>query len=1250
MSSESQGEPLSKLNFKHDLLRSRNARELVASLETLAKELAQLKQDETDLSSVAPVAEQLVSPRLMKHKEAGIRAFTADCLMDILRIYAPNAPFSLSTLKNIFEFYFREFPNLGNPDHPYFRQYYRLLENMAQIQCIALIPDLPDPEPMVVRIFEIFYEIATKSNQVAGIEYYLGSILSQLVGEYVTLHQRVTELILSHLLGSRPPKSRDAKNMTIPLQVSRGYTISKDICNENIDIMIRHVNQYFSAVFTTLHEDADEGDYSEKSLQRVQNLIVETWKACPEVLVNIVGQLEQELLVENSNFRLLATETVGRMLSYFPSKVNFVLDHHTTYTVWLGRIRDKDTRIRAAWTEGAAHVINNRTDNVVLDIITAFLERLEDPDESVRAVACDCIGEFSLETIGRFPTVDGKVLAQLGDRLRDRKQPVRAKAFEAAGKLYDTSYGNEKIQPLLEWIPSALFGVLFLNDTEVNELLDDTLMNYVFPRNDDDGARSRRILTVFKSLSKQEESIKAFSAIWKRQVQLAKVFETLLSSIRQYNDPSASKSAKDAAYSKVTALIKWFSSQFVLKEKIAEDLDAIVRAKERQGYKILMDSVSPESDYTVVVQSIDMAVKRFKGQAQTLRTLLNRMCFLVYNKSIVGPLVEISQHPQDPLCEGSHAVLKDIASSAPDLLKTQSTELTGILEKASPKSDGNVDTLKAARMLFSKFPEDVPESKPLRKSLVNIALNGTIRESKQAVKTLSHLRNPDSSYDELTTNIISVLHQNEEARNDANLAAKISALSQLYIHIPSLLEEYSTLITSFLVNTILLSEATDTGEEDDKPWVSDEELNSDCQLKLLAIDALINRLRGLSGWEEADEIARPVFKLLIAILSQGGDIHPDKNLPLSFKSRLRLKAGLKLLKLARTPFYEKMIRASDIDRLVFLVQDSCLPVRSQFIRRLTRYLAQSGQYGLPSRYLPLIFLTAFEVDREVLTYSTTWIKARMHRQMESEHGATTIEHSFARLLYLISHHQDFFDDEDQDEDQVEKDIQRATQCIVYYLDLVAHKDNAPQILYMAQNVKQYSDRESESSRTLYLVADIAQFAVLKYANLKGWTLLSWPGSVQLPGDAFKPLPSNEANKVSKTSYLEDQYTSVVEEAIKKTMKRDKAAEDGDGARNGSTKRAHADSKEDKPKGYKRTLKAPSKAKRVKRSDDSEGSGDEGNALTEEGPRRTSGRLRRQVNYAQQADVESEEEQDGDDNDDEEDDEDDDGEEDGDGNE
>lgn len=57
--------------------------------------LSPIDQDHVDRSELIGLAEQLASPGLIKHKDRAVRVLIACCIANILRLFAPDAPYSI---------------------------------------------------------------------------------------------------------------------------------------------------------------------------------------------------------------------------------------------------------------------------------------------------------------------------------------------------------------------------------------------------------------------------------------------------------------------------------------------------------------------------------------------------------------------------------------------------------------------------------------------------------------------------------------------------------------------------------------------------------------------------------------------------------------------------------------------------------------------------------------------------------------------------------------------------------------------------------------------------------------------------------------------------------------------------------------------------------------------------------------------------------------------------------------------------
>lgn len=100
---EEEAEGVKKLRFNQTLVgkpgKQLGVTELLARLKALCDELRDMDQDEADTESLTRSAKELASPSLIHHKDAGVRAWTACCIVEMFRLFAPNAPYTASQLK-----------------------------------------------------------------------------------------------------------------------------------------------------------------------------------------------------------------------------------------------------------------------------------------------------------------------------------------------------------------------------------------------------------------------------------------------------------------------------------------------------------------------------------------------------------------------------------------------------------------------------------------------------------------------------------------------------------------------------------------------------------------------------------------------------------------------------------------------------------------------------------------------------------------------------------------------------------------------------------------------------------------------------------------------------------------------------------------------------------------------------------------------------------------------------------------------
>ncbi|KAF9896479.1 hypothetical protein BX616_007378, partial [Lobosporangium transversale] len=180
------------------------------------------------------------------------------------------------------------------------------------------------------------------------------------------------------------------------------------------------------------------GELSAKELadfKTVHQLVIELNKAASALLLNVIPQLEEELKLTDVTIRILATKSLGEMFAEKTSQL--VTQYESTWKTWLQRRNDKIPQVRIVWIESLVNIIKAHG-SLSKELSEGLSEKLVDPDEKVRAVACKTIGEFDYET--SLHHIQKNTLIQVGHRCRDKKKSVSREAIQTLSVLYNQAY------------------------------------------------------------------------------------------------------------------------------------------------------------------------------------------------------------------------------------------------------------------------------------------------------------------------------------------------------------------------------------------------------------------------------------------------------------------------------------------------------------------------------------------------------------------------------------------------------------------------------------------------------------------------------------------------------------------------------------------------------------------------------------------------------------------------------------------
>ncbi|KAG9792142.1 hypothetical protein KCU95_g5470, partial [Aureobasidium melanogenum] len=1287
--------------------------ELLRRLRTLHTELSQLDQEDAHRDSLVPVAQELAHRNLLEHRDRGVKAWTALCIVEMFKLLAPDAPFKAAQLNQIFSLIITQvLPALGNPQDPYNEQHLSIIRSLDEVKSIVLLTDIPGADGLLYKLFTGAFDIFadTSKNDKAeelgkNVEHHVTSLLVTVVDESPSLPNDVVDIILAQFLRLDPT--------TFPLQLNKSalessrpfhlqlpppaYNMAKNICSSCPDKMSRMVAHYFNSIIADLSdgidgsssrksmsrkragaddedEEEDENDRDAppagpsaeelKSLEKAHRLLRELWRSAALVIQNIVPQIESELSAENVDVRLLATETVGDLISgigaagppapialdpaAYPSQsidppsaysrtYNFLTTpaaphafssvHASTYQGFLNRRNDKSPRVRSVWVTCAGRILATSAGGVGLDpkeenaLLRYISDMLVDTDDHVRLAAVQAIGRCDFETIvqrigssGSVTTPDF-VLLNLADRIKDRKHNVRAEAMSLLGRIWGVAAGaiiegNERVRMLLGAIPSRIFDAIYINDREitalVQQVLYDSLLPISFPpiknkstSNGDsqrvkdsqvpasqvekapspDAIRAERILVLVRDLEQKAKTV--FFTFQARQTKRAQYLEAFLKRCEDYNGGVNAKNGKEGSGS-LSKLIEFFARERPEPLVANDHLWKFAKKHDRRCYQLIRFAINPDSEYKKVVNAIKELTKRVEEQTghtpailTTILPIIYQASVLVYSKSHVPTIVDISRTEDKGLGSSAHEVLREISTHNPEVFKAHVRSLCTALQEQVPSKDrpsdsGVVETLKACAGFAQRYPQEIPRERAFLQAMVQFALHG--KPPIAAKHAVSVIVAADEKKDMYVKDIVTKCVQGFEYGEEGYLS-KLAALSQLMLLSAKDTEDEHDNILEIAIQKVILQVRTEA-KSDDVEW--QEVPDDECEAKIWALKILANRLRSYAMSVPDSEIesvvtelALPVFKLLNRVVDKDGELSKTQSeTPKPHRARLRLTAAILLLKLCSAhKRFDALMEPKNFNRLFVIAQDPLPEIRSAFADAIKKYL---GQGRLPQRFYTLVFVYAFEPNAVIKNPASTWLKGRAAAFAKS--NETVMEATFARLISLLAHHPDFSMEVD--------DLQDFVDYMMFYLKTVATPANIALIYHIAQRMKSVRDGIDESkSENLYCLSDIAQAVIHRYQELQGWSMSVWSGKPRLPSGLFAALPNHAvAQEIAEKQYVPEQLMDKIEDLVRDRLRTKKRKSESTNTQ--AKKRARAsEGKSSKPTTKKaKSVKTPKKSR------------------------------------------------------------------------
>ncbi|KAH8801476.1 armadillo-type protein [Xylogone sp. PMI_703] len=1223
--------------------------ELLRRLDALSNELREMDQEETDKNSLTKVAKELAGQHLLGHKDRGVRAFTACCLVDVLKLCAPDAPFTGSQLRDIFTLFITTIiPALSDPSNAYNTQHKYVLVSLAEVKSIVLLMDIPNSDALTLHLFTSCFDIVSGSSKAStgeqiskDVDYHMSQLLVTLVDEASSLPSQVVDIIVAQFLRAgigRKNEGSDENQSTLQLkELPEAYNMAKLICNSCPEKMARYISQYFNDVImdasstsngpsrsnghrrTSEAEASDEEEEAPsgpteadlKELQKAHRLLRELWRASPAVLQNVIPQLEAELSAENVQLRLLATETLGDiisgigaagppsppsmdpaayppiMLEDYPSSSissnilttplspqSFAQTHHGVYNSFIGRRNDKSALIRSSWSTAVGRILVTSAGGIGLSreeestLVKGLGEKLNDADERVRIAAVKAIGGFSfrdaMEKLAPNGAVNksGSVLSSLADRARDRKHPVRVEAMTVLSRLWGVATGeilagNELVIAALDAIPSRIFDAYYANDVELNVLLDHVMFEQLiplgFPSTKSKGSKAN-------GQSQKEAKDASFDADKVRA-------ERILLVVRSLN-PKSKK-----AFFAMQARQPTFSNVMTAFLKRCEEYNGGVMDKDSKETKAKLDAIIQWlsqwlPDTLRTTHELNKYAKLHDRRSyQLIRfTMAPESDFKTVYKAIKEFSKRMEAAPGAPA--GLLETLIPIIYRSASLVYNRS-HMPAILKYARTDEDGFAAT---AHEIIKEISEKSPKVfevsvKEICKTVVDEAPSETKANEESSVKTLeacavfARKRSSDLPHDRkfIQALINFALYGSPPKAAKYAVTVLMAASERKEMHAKDLVEK-TTKNWVYGEDHFLAKLATicqlQLLEPDSLSEANDEVLNITTQQVLLQVRT--EAKESDKGWQADSELDEECQAKIWAIKTLTDSEIAKKLAAPVYKllSTLIAKAG-EISKQGETPKAHKsrlrLIAAQSLLKLCRnkIYDEVLTPDQFEHLA----FVAQDPQPEVRSAFVGKLqkYLVKGELSNRF--YTIIFLTA-FEPVVEFRQSIVTWIRSRAKALNDKRHIiEGIFPRllsllaHHPDFSLDASELVDHARYILYYISAIATEENLGLLNKYAERVKQARDviRPTESNN-LYVMSDLAQAVIRKWEEKKGWSVQTWPLKVGMPVSLFGPLASHEiAQEIAEKTYLPDQTDELLDDLVRNIDRKKKRRHEGDEA-------------------------------------------------------------------------------------------------------
>ncbi|XP_052745025.1 sister chromatid cohesion protein PDS5 homolog B isoform X1 [Bicyclus anynana] len=1095
--------------------------ELVRRLKALAHTLQGLGQDEGMYQQYIPLALHLADEFFLTHPSRDVQLLIACCIADVLRVYAPEAPYKdQDQVKTIFLFLINQLQGLRDPKDPAFKRYFYLLENLAYVKSFNMCFELEDCQEIFCALFSLMFKIVNTEHS-SKVKSFMLDVLCPLITESDVVSNELLNVILMNLV---EPNKREHKH---------AYSLAKELIIKTSETLEPYIQAFFNHVLILGKEEKNLVIFS-----KVYELIYELNQCCPSVLLSVLPQLECKLKSAQFQERLSAVALLARMFSEPGSEL--AKQYPALWRAFLGRFNDISVQIRIKCVQYCMHFLVHHPD-LRKDITETLKMRQHDSHEQVRyevVMAIIATAQRDFEAVAESEDL----LHFVRERTLDKKFKIRKEAMSGLAMIYKKFLTEDSVPPATEravqWIKDKILHGYYMTALEdrllVERLLNTSLVPYTLPA----PVRMKKLFYLMSNVD--DNATKAFIELQKHQLAVRRTVAEWIDLHRKPPTPAVQK--------EMIAKVLHISSKFLPESVKAQEFLNKFSSHMKKAPELLqgMETIlSPNVSCEVCVRTTSNVLKKL-GQPvmtnlyyNTVKMLLERVSSVMVDHDslliLVGFVEGAVRGTDSSIAEECGIDIKKAAERGLKLLVMLSfvfpahflhedvlSRLTSLLEMddetVAPHILAALTFLGKYRPLSEACPTLFPKLIILCKAYAEV---GTPKQAKNAVRCL--FVNVPEQRAQIFTEILETLKSTLSPHSEHYRTA-IVTLGHIAHNLP---EDFPVIIKNIvsrkIVKELLVREGGGSSNTLDGGWCDEEDLPEETRCKLEGLKCMARWLLGL----KKDELsAQKTFRMLNAFIVHKGDLLQQKRVSAAEMAHLRLAAGAAMLKICEQKGVGDQFTADQFYNLSHLMVDDVPEVREAFAAKLHKGLSK----GIPNKCLPLDFMGMYalagrEPDKRIRGLVRQYMLADVVRRREYVRTITVgtkVEKAVSQLPHILPDYMMVFavpvlahDPAFVAYDNVPQ-LRMVKQCLWFVLEpLITRNDFYCYGFYksLVERMKMHKDALNEMDDAmnykLWATCDLAMSVI--WTRSTTFELRDFPSDARIPTMYFAPQPDYFVN-------------------------------------------------------------------------------------------------------------------------------------------